>query len=155
VRRLQLSGIPLDIIVLQETWEIKFPELLIIPGFQKIVSRTREGMRGGGVGIYIRNGLNFNERKDLENYSQKTFENVTIEVLYPNRNIIISNIYRSPNPPPNMTPSEHSDYFLDTLDSHLARLSELNRPSYIFTDSKINLLQLGNSTPTRQFSHLL
>jgi hypothetical protein len=44
-----------------------------------------------------------------------------------------------------MTPSEHSDYFLDTLDSHLARLSELNRPSYIFTDSNINLLQLGNS----------
>jgi hypothetical protein len=143
---LQHANIPVYIFILQETWNIKFPDRLQLPGYQNVVFRTREGMRGGGVGIYIRNGLSFKERKDLENYSQKTFENLSLEILYPNHSIIISNIYRSPNPPSNMTSSEHFDSFLETLDSHLAKISELNKPAYIFTDSNINLLQLGNST---------
>ncbi len=59
VAGLQRSNIPIDIIILQETWEIKFPDLLSIPGYQSVVYRTREGMRGGGVGIYVKNGLSF------------------------------------------------------------------------------------------------
>jgi hypothetical protein len=46
---MQLAEIPLDIVILQETWELKFPDLLTIPGFQKIVYRTRDKGRGGGV----------------------------------------------------------------------------------------------------------
>jgi exonuclease III len=135
--------VPIDLILLQETWDIKYPQLLDIPGFQNIVYRTRVGMRGGGVGIYIRNGLNFKERTDLENYKLKTFENIVLEVQYPNKSILVSNIYRSPNPPPNISVSDHIDLFLDTLDTHLARLSDLDKNSYIFTDSNINLLKLN------------
>jgi exonuclease III len=96
-------------------------------------------MRGGGVGIYLRNGLNFKERKDLENHKQKTFENLVLEVLYPGRSILVSNIYRSPTPPPNISVADHLDQFLDTLDSHLSRLSDFNKHTYVFTDSNINL----------------
>jgi hypothetical protein len=144
--RLQQFSIPLDIIILQETWEIKFPTLLSIPGFQNVIYRTREGMRGGGVGIYIRNGLSFTERRDLEDYSLKTFENITVEIHYPNRSILLSNIYRSPNPPPNFSISDHYDAFLDILDTHLARLSDLNKQVYLFTDSNINLFNLNESS---------
>ena len=101
---------------------------------------------GGGVGMYIRNGLNFRERRDLESYKLRTFENLVIEVLYPGKSYILSNIYRSPNPPPQLSASEHLDCFLETLDSHLAMLSETNCHSYLFLDSNINLLQLPNST---------
>jgi hypothetical protein len=59
------SDLPIDLILLQETWEIKYPNTVSIPGFQNIVFRSRTGMRGGGVGIYLRNGLKFKERKDL------------------------------------------------------------------------------------------
>jgi exonuclease III len=104
VRTVQDSDIPLDLIILQETWEIKFPSQLTIPGFQNIVSRTRDRGRGGGVGIYVRDGLNFNERPDLENYKLNTFENLVLEVQYPNKSYIVSNIYRSPNPPPPLIP---------------------------------------------------
>jgi hypothetical protein len=71
-KRLQDFDIPIDLILLQETWEIKFPEQFSLPGFQNIVFRTREGGRGGGVGIYVRNGLNFKIRTDLESYKLKT-----------------------------------------------------------------------------------
>ena len=52
---MQLAEIPLDIVILQETWELKFPNLLTIPGFQKIAYRTRDKGRGGGCG-YICSG---------------------------------------------------------------------------------------------------
>jgi hypothetical protein len=142
----QGSGVPVDLIIVQETWEIRFLTQLGIPGFQNIVYRTREGGMGGGVGIYIREGLNFKARKDLETYKLRTFENLVIEVQYPNKNFLFSNIYRSPNPPPGLTVSEHLDSFLDTLDSHLSLLSDTNIPSYIFTDSNLNLLKLNTNT---------
>jgi hypothetical protein len=93
IQSLLYSEIPVDLIILQETWELKFPSQLTIPGFQNIIYRTRERGRGGGVGIYIRNGLNFKERPDLENYKLKTFENLVLEIQYPNKSYLISNIY--------------------------------------------------------------
>jgi hypothetical protein len=70
---LRLSKVPVDVLILQETWDIKYPAQLTIPGFQNIVYHTREKGRGGGVGMYIRTGLNFKERPDLELYRLKTF----------------------------------------------------------------------------------
>jgi len=155
VERMHSNNIPLDIIVLQETWDVKFPSLLALPGFQNIIYRVREGMRGGGVGIYIRNGLSFRERKDLEDYSLKTFENVVLEVQYMNKSILVSNIYRSPNPPPNMTVTDHFDSFLNTLDTHLARLSDQNKHTYVFTDSNINLLRLNEVSSCTDYLNTL
>jgi len=40
------SNVPIDLIILQETWEIKYPSQLVIPGFQSLVFRNRG--RGGG-----------------------------------------------------------------------------------------------------------
>jgi hexokinase len=37
VRTVLDSEIPIDLIMLQETWEIKFPTQLTIPGFQNII----------------------------------------------------------------------------------------------------------------------
>jgi hypothetical protein len=45
-------------IVLQETWNIPYPELLNINGFKPLIFKNRRGMRGGGVGFYIKNNLN-------------------------------------------------------------------------------------------------
>jgi hypothetical protein len=84
-------------------------------------------------------------RGDLEDYKLNTFENIVLEILYPNKSMIVSNIYRSPTPPPNLTVSDHTELFLNTLDSHLARLSELNKNVYVFTDSNINLLRLHDN----------
>jgi exonuclease III len=50
--------IQIDIIAIQETWEICQPDVLSIPGFQPIIFKSRTQMRGGGIGFYVRNGLN-------------------------------------------------------------------------------------------------
>ncbi len=46
----ELSGkkIVIDVIAVQEVWEVRQPEILPIPGFQTVVYKTRSNMRGGG-----------------------------------------------------------------------------------------------------------
>ncbi len=68
--------------ILLETWELRFPSQLRIPWFQSLSFRTRDRGRGGSVGIYVREGLNFKERPDLENYKLKTFENLVLVIQY-------------------------------------------------------------------------
>ena len=48
VNRLTKSGLQIDVIALQETWNIKYSHLLSIPGFQKLVYKNRNTGRGGG-----------------------------------------------------------------------------------------------------------
>jgi hypothetical protein len=40
-----------DVLAVQEVWDIRYPELVNIPGFQPIVYKSRRTMRGGGVGL--------------------------------------------------------------------------------------------------------
>jgi hypothetical protein len=47
-------GLNIEVIALQETWDIKYPDQLIIHGYQKIVFKNRLGMRGGGVGSMLK-----------------------------------------------------------------------------------------------------
>jgi hypothetical protein len=135
------NNIQIDVIILQETWNIQCPDLVNIDGFQQIVFETRTDTRGGGVGMYIRNGLEYQIRKDLQLNTMKTFENITIEVKYSKKAIIFSNIYRSPTTPPGVTQGEYLDDFLCKLDEHLNRVTDTNRDAYVFLDSNIDLLK--------------
>ncbi len=51
VTDLLTAHVPLDVIALQETWSIKYSELVNILGFQQIVFSERADMRGGGGGL--------------------------------------------------------------------------------------------------------
>jgi exonuclease III len=102
-------------------------------------------MRGGGVGFFVREGLNFKERTNLDFHTEKIFENLVLEVSFPNKTIIISNIYRSPTPPRGIPIARHMENFLSTLDAHLSLLSELDKPTYVFLDANINLLNIENN----------
>jgi hypothetical protein len=108
-------------------------------------------MRGGGVGIYIKKGLTFKIRNDLELFRTKTFENISIELSYPNKNIIISNIYHSPNPPQNCSLSNHTSDFLEILDSHLNEISDACRDAYIFLDANIDLMKLDECVASTNY----
>jgi hypothetical protein len=48
INDLTSKNIPIDIIVLQETWNIKYCNLLTIPGYHNILFKNRKVGRGGG-----------------------------------------------------------------------------------------------------------
>ena len=71
ILELSSKNLQIDVIAIQETWDICQPDLLAIPGFQTFIYKNRVNMRGGGVGFYIRNGLNFKIINNLSPFEQK------------------------------------------------------------------------------------
>ena len=63
---------------------------------------------------------------------------------YPNKKIILSNIYRSPNPPPRCPLADHMNQFMVLLNQHLDAINSLNKDAYVFLDSNINLHSIQN-----------
>ena len=71
---LTVNSYPLDIVALRETWLRDQPQLLdyvSIPGFVTEF-RNREGIRGAGVGVYIKENINYKRRRDIENCPPRT-----------------------------------------------------------------------------------
>ena len=83
---------------MSEIWLRDQPQLLdyvSIPGFV-MEFRNREGIRGGGVGVHIKENINYKRRRDIEN-AHPELEHLWIEV--PGRNkysrALVGMIYNS------------------------------------------------------------
>ena len=86
----------LDIIMLVETWLTKSnSKRLKIPGYA-FVGSHRKHKRGGGVGILIRQDLEFRERPDLS-LNIPNFECMMVELKTHKDSIFLCTIYRPPN----------------------------------------------------------
>ena len=153
------SNIQIDLIAIQETWKIHNLSLLTIPGFQPFIFSNRNKGKGGGIGFYVRNGINVNKIEQLSPFHDKLFESLTLELSYSSTNhtksFLVSNIYRSPSPIPNMTPTQQLDSFLDNLDTLLHNLSNRNLDSFIFTDSNINMLNLTTDNTVKVYNNCI
>jgi hypothetical protein len=75
---LEQKNIVIDVIALQETWDIKYPELVVLDGFNPVIFKRRRGMRGGGVGFYVRNGIHAEVVEELSPFENKIIEALTI-----------------------------------------------------------------------------
>jgi Reverse transcriptase (RNA-dependent DNA polymerase) len=149
------NNVQIDVIALQETWNIKYPALLNLPGFQKIIFKNRNVGKGGGVGFYLKNGLNFKIiEPPFRSFVNKIFESLTLEITDnlngQNKQYIVSSIYRSPTAVAGLTSSEQYDEFFSKLDLHLEFIGSHSKDSYIFMDSNINLLEME----TNQYSNM-
>jgi hypothetical protein len=88
-------------------WDVRYPELFSLPGYKPLICKLRRGMRGGGVGFYVKDYLNVQILEELSMFENKILEALTIKISYPdNRKVIISSIYRSNGILPNVTPSK-------------------------------------------------
>ena len=60
------------------------------------ISNARNTKRGGGVGMYIRNGISYNRRNDLD-VSNNSNESIFAELATGSQKILVGVIYRPPN----------------------------------------------------------
>ncbi len=134
---------------MQEIWEVKYKELVIIPGFKPIVCKTRTDMRGGGVGFYIRENLCCNVIEDLSPFTSKIFESITIKLTYPasKKSMLLTCAYRSNGTIHNLSQAQQMESFFDMFSDLVFRLQQTNMESYIFMDANINLLELNGNVP--------
>jgi hypothetical protein len=144
------NKIYVDVIALQETWKIQYANLLEIPGYQKIVYRNRSVGRGGGIGFYVKNGINFKiVEPPFRHFINKTFESLTIELSIvtngTSKQYMMSNVYRSPTLLNNIPIAAQYDEFLDKFEQLCTYLNSSKKTVYIFLDSNINLLDISNN----------
>ena len=83
---------------MSETWLKNNPHLLnyvTIPGYSNIF-RNRDDIRGGGVGVYLKDAIDFKRRTDIENIEPE-LEHIWLEI--PGRNkhskLLLGVMYRS------------------------------------------------------------
>jgi hypothetical protein len=99
------ENVPVAVIALQESWGVTYPELIKINGYQPIVLNSRVNVRGRGVGFSIKNGINCKIINTNSIFVKKRFKNLMVEIQLNDKKIILGNVYRSPNPPSDMTNS--------------------------------------------------
>jgi hypothetical protein len=94
------NNITVDVIALQEIWDIRYPELVAIDGFKPLIFKKRRGMRGGGVGFFVKNSLSAEILENLSPFENKIIESLTIQLTYPSSNhrILLTSVYRSNGP---------------------------------------------------------
>ena len=86
-----------DVIGVTETWEQpnSFAQYKCLPGYT-FVFNGRINHRGGGVGMYVKNSLNFCVFDNRSVMDEKIFESIFINIQFLNKEITCGTIYRSP-----------------------------------------------------------
>jgi hypothetical protein len=90
IAELEQKNISVDVIALQETWDIKYPELVVLDGFSPVIFKKRRGMRGGGVGFYVKNGIQIEIIEELSPFENKIIEALTIKITYQDNKIHVA-----------------------------------------------------------------
>ena len=114
------------------------------------VSLYRKDKSGGGVSLFIRNGISYFTRQDLDKIDELIeciFIEVDKDIFSTTRNIILGVIYR----PPNTSPTD----FLKVLSEIMHKLKRENKLCYLMGDYNLDLLKNENHLPTSKFLDLM
>ena len=137
-----------DIIVLTETWAREETHVLChIPGYNS-AHNFRDGRKGGGVSVFVRDTLNFDTFDEL-NISNEIFESVAIKLFCKNTNkeLNVMGVYR----PPNGNTNEFTNQLRDIID----RNSFTTQDTIITGDFNVCLLSEGHSQITSNFMNMM
>jgi hypothetical protein len=113
-----------------------------------VIFKNRSVGKGGGVGFYIKNGLQIKSiDPPFNSFADKVFESLSLEITDSsnNRQYIVSNIYRSPTLIPGFTVAGQLEDFNSKFEQLLLYLSNSRKKSYVFMDANINLLNIDNN----------
>jgi hypothetical protein len=147
INELNAAKISVDVIALQEIWDVRYHELVNIPGYKPLIYKKRRNMRGGGVGFFIKNSLNGEIIENLSPFENKIFESLTIQLTYPSshKTILLTSAYRSNGTLPNLSQRQQMEQFQEIFGNLIFELQQTRKESYIFMDANINLLDLEKS----------
>ena len=116
-----IKGYPFDIVTMSETWLKDNPvrlQYVTIPGYGHVF-RNRDRYWGGGVGAYLRDGVSYKRRTDIDNMAPE-LEHLLIEIPGRNRHskMLLGVLYRS-----NFIQDFHT--WIDTVESFFSQLNVL------------------------------
>ena len=139
-----------SVIGISETW---FNESTVdvynIDGYQS-VHKYRQDRVGGGVSIFIKDGIQYMQRKDIDapmNIMESVFIEIEKNQTTHDKNVIVGVVYRPPGTDVNL--------FTEHFSSILSLIHKENKLVYILGDFNINLLNTDVHLASREFLDLL
>ena len=101
---------------------------------------------GGGVGIFVKNGINFNVLKQYSIFSERIIETLFVKISDgSNQKIIIGSVYRPGTKCPGLSFTEQFAQFSDLLSNILSELGAIYDKIYIFGDFNLDLLKINEN----------
>jgi len=130
-----------DIICLQELWHVNDSNTFGITGYQPLLYQSRTKSQGGGVGIFLKDGLtgvvNF---KPV--FIEKIFESIFVEIRIPGqKKLLIGSIYKPNSQYCNFTLKEQNEIFFDNLNNILDLFSAQSADVILAGDLNIDVLK--------------
>ena len=121
---------------ISETWlNDNTSDRVNLPGYN-FLSCHRTARSGGGVGLYLRNDLEYRICSECNFSDPNIIESLFVEIFVPNsKNIVAGVVYRSPN--------QNLSLFLDKFNEILSTISKNNRHCYIMGDYNIDMYCLN------------
>ena len=113
-----------------------------LPGYN--IEYTPTEYNNGGTLLYVKKGINYKLRKDLQIYKPKQLESTFIEVVQNKERITIGCLYRQPS----MELSEFNKHYLSNL---LDNLSEENKTIVLLGDFNADLLKYDKDCNVSDF----
>ena len=127
-----------DYIGISEVFRCDLDQRISLPGYHKFITRCREinDDNRGGVGLFVRESMDYKIRDDLSVFIPHVYESLFIELLPKNgKHTIIGVIYR-----PNTFPRANIDVFTTTLLGVMDEINGENKKAVVLGDMNINML---------------
>ena len=134
---------PPEVILLCETWLNNNSPKINIPGYN-LELENRNGRKGGGVAILIRENLIYKRRPDLKlNVEDNRLETCFVELKGTKCNLMLGSLYRPPKTPPKE--------FLKDYTKLLNKLNKEKNELILGMDHNLDLLKINHHKPTEEF----
>ena len=148
IQDLNKGKLKFDIIGISELFRISNKNKVNISGYHPLEFKNR-GVNDdskGGVGLYVKETINYEERKDLSVFIPHIIETFFIEIDHGHKNQIVGVVYR-----PNTLPRADLDIFMSTITDIMEKIKNERKYGLLFGDFNINLLKFSNHSKTEDF----
>jgi hypothetical protein len=143
-----------DIVTFTETWSNnELESILQLENYKSAFKHKINKKEGGGLAIYVNENIKYKARTDLQFPIEKQheYDSLFIEIVTPepsDKNIIVGNIYRSPN-------FNNVQDFTSHLKTLVESIDKENKTIILTGDFNIDLLKASVSLPTACFSDMM
>ena len=136
-----------DCIGISENYRTLSDARLSLNGYHDIITRCRDDGPRGGVGLFLKDNINFKIRDDISVFIPHVFESLFVEIIpQSGKNTILGVVYR-----PNSAPRADMDIFSSTLFDIMDTVNKEHKHCVIMGDMNIDLLKFETHLKTSDY----
>jgi len=137
---LECDNPKLDVYALCETFltDRVHDDVVRVKGYQ-MIRKDRKYSAGGGIIVYIKNGINYKHRQDLESQADQTIEVLWLELHLSSKTILVAQVYRPPK-----LDNLFTTNWLEFMEHSLGNAYSENKPIVVMGDFNLDALKLSS-----------